>query len=113
MNQDNDELNRLFALYRRLSADPEPSAAFMPRLWEKIEARRNFAWRIQLYARGLVSVAAAVCLAVMVFQFTVQGNGSEAVYSQTYLDTLRSANSPEAMAFSELVFDDQNGREMQ
>jgi len=113
MIEENDALNRLFALYRRLSPDPDPSAGFMPKLWERIEARRNFTWRLKLYARGLVSVAAAVCLAVMVFQFTMPGNGSDAVYSQTYLDALRSANSPEAIAFSDLVPAEDREQEMQ
>src|SRR5215813_7136671 len=37
----NDEkLNRLFAEYRETVTDPEPSPYFMPKLWQRIEARR-------------------------------------------------------------------------
>jgi len=100
-------LDNLFAAYRRLCPDPEVSAGFMPRLWEKIDARRSFAFKLRLYARGLVSVAAALCLAVAVFQFSSLANGGDPV-AETYLDVLRSDNPPETLAYSGVISSDDN-----
>ena len=36
-----ERLNRLFAEYRESVADPEPTPYFMPKLWQRIEARRT------------------------------------------------------------------------
>ncbi len=40
MKNMDDKLDGLWAEYRSAFPDPEPSADFMPKLWEKIEARR-------------------------------------------------------------------------
>lgn len=55
-------LSDLFAAYREACPDPEPGAAFTPGLWEKIEARRSFAFRLKRISRGIVVAAALVCL---------------------------------------------------
>ena len=36
----NDKLDALWVEYRDACPDPEPSAGFMPRMWQRIEARR-------------------------------------------------------------------------
>ena len=43
MDQDrvNDKLNPLWAQYREACPDPEPTAGFMPQMWQRIEARRQ------------------------------------------------------------------------
>jgi hypothetical protein len=104
MNELDKVLDTLFAAYRGACPDPDISSGFMPRLWEKIDARRSFAFKLRLYARGLVGVTAALCIAVAVFQFTSVANGFDAVYTQTYVDALRNDSSPETLAYAGLVF---------
>lgn len=36
-----DDLEQLFAAYREALPDPEPSSAFTPGVWSKIETRRS------------------------------------------------------------------------
>jgi hypothetical protein len=109
MSELDKALDTLFAAYRGVCPDPDASSAFMPRLWEKIDARRSFAFKLSLYARGLASIAAAVCLAVAVFQFTSIANGIDAVYTQTYVDALRNDNSPETLAYAGVILAEDSG----
>jgi hypothetical protein len=60
-------LSELFAAYRSACPDPEPGAMFTPGLWEKIEARRSFAFRLKRFSRGIIATAAAVCLLMGLF----------------------------------------------
>jgi len=55
-------LDRLLALYREATPDPEPSADFMPKLWEQIEERKEVAARCRKWAQVFVAAAAALCL---------------------------------------------------
>ena len=103
MSDTNHALDHLLARYRAVTPDPDPGAGFMPALWERIEARRSFAWKLRIYARGLVSVAAAVCLAVTLFQFSPLGAAADPFYNQTYLETLRNDSSPETLAYAAVV----------
>jgi hypothetical protein len=57
-----NELDRIFAGYREAMPDPEPSAQFMPRLWEAIETRRAFRTRFGRLSRMFVTAAGAVWL---------------------------------------------------
>lgn len=60
-------LSELFAAYRAACPDPEPGAMFTPGLWEKIEARRSFVYRLKRLSRGIIATAAAVCLLMGLF----------------------------------------------
>jgi hypothetical protein len=41
MNRMDDNLAKLWVEYRQAVPDPEPSADFMPKLWRRIDARRQ------------------------------------------------------------------------
>jgi hypothetical protein len=60
-------LSGLFAEYRAACPDPEPSAMFTPGLWEKIEARRSYAYRLKLFSRAIITAAAMLCLLMGLF----------------------------------------------
>jgi len=55
-------LDRLLALYREATPDPEPSADFFPKLWEQIEERKEVAARCRKWTQVFVAAAAALCL---------------------------------------------------
>ena len=60
----NDRLDALWAQYRSACPDPEASSEFMPRLWQRIDARRNEA--LSLFRRfAQVCVAATLAIALL------------------------------------------------
>ncbi len=61
------KLDELFAAYRDSFVEADGTANFMPRLWERIEARRSFSWRLWRMSRVGVAAAAALCLAFAAF----------------------------------------------
>jgi len=103
MTEQRDGLSELFEQYRAACPDPEAGAGFMPGLWQRIETRRSFASRIRLYARGLVAVAAALCLAIGIFGFTDASAATNPVYTETYVEALDHAEAPETLAYSDVM----------
>ena len=67
MDEFRGELQQLFETYRRAHPDPEPSANFMPRLWERIDSRRSAALMFRRLTHALVSLSAAAALFLGVF----------------------------------------------
>lgn len=92
------QLDSLFSAYRAAIPDPEAGPSFMPGLWDRIDGRRRFAYRL---ARGFVTAAAAVSLLLGVFLASPTFRNS-LVYTATYLDVLDDNHSPEAMAYAEI-----------
>ena len=62
MNEFPGEVNEAFRAYREYHTDPEVSANFMPRLWERIEARRSPLFLMRRTARLLVAGSLAAAL---------------------------------------------------
>jgi len=91
-----DKLDALFADYRAACPDPEPSANFMPMLWQKIEARRVETTSIFRHmAQAWVMAAVALTLLIAVLLPRLQ---KEPVYSATtYVEVLDDANSNDAV----------------
>ena len=87
MNQD-DRLDALFAEYRESFSDPEASPDFMPKLWQKIEARRvETTWVFRRLAH--ICFAATVALTLLISTVLMPStDNSEAFYSGTYVDIL-------------------------
>ncbi len=74
----------------------------MPGLWERIEARRNWMWKLGRYARGLVTVAATLSLGILAFEFS-PFSGSPSFYSGTYLEALDDEQAPETLTYIDVV----------
>lgn len=87
MNQD-ERLDALFAEYREAMPDPEASADFLPKLWQRIEARRvENLWIFRRLAQACV--AATVALALLLSTVLMPSTDtSEIFYSGTYVDYL-------------------------
>jgi hypothetical protein len=87
----------LFAAYRAVLPDPEPSTAFSPGLWEKIDARRSFAYSLKRLAQGLITAAAAVCLLMGFYLSRPEPS------NYTYLEVLAAGQAHEDLADAEIV----------
>ena len=96
-------LDEWFAAYREACPEPEPSAGFMPRLWARIEGRREYqaaaAWR--RWTEAFLSLAAAACLAIMLLQVAPQS--APVYYHSTYLDQLSEEAGPEHMLLQDVA----------
>ncbi len=65
MNRMNSQFDRLWAEYRAAVPDVDASADFMPRLWQRIDARRTE--RLSLFRRMTqVCVLGTLALALMI-----------------------------------------------
>ena len=103
MDKFNDELTALIAQYREALPDPDPSAEFMPKLWNRIDARRSFTFRIRRLTQIFVAGAAAMCLA-MTGLMALPSNHRQEIHS-TYIDVLAEAQPPESLAAAGIVRD--------
>ena len=92
-----DGLQGLFAAYREACPDPEPGRDFMPRLWQKIEARRAFSSRLKRLAKGVITAAAAAALA-MALLLAPQHRATP-----SYLELLAAGQSHDNIADTEIV----------
>ena len=57
-----DRWESLATAYREACPDPDASPDFMPKLWGKIDARRNTSIRIWALTKGFVTAAGCLCL---------------------------------------------------
>src|SRR5215475_10377933 len=82
---------KLDALFRAFAAcpTPEPSANFMPTLWQKIEARQTFTFSFRRMANTFAAAAVALTLALSVYMYIPRSNPAPA---QSYLDVLADTN---------------------
>jgi hypothetical protein len=91
-----DNLDGLWAEYRAACPDPEPSANFMPMLWQKIEARRvetTSVFRHMVQAWVMAALALTVFIAVLIPRLQ-----RDPVYSaSTYVEVLDDAHSNDAV----------------
>lgn len=99
-------LDEWFSAYRDACPEPEPSADFMPRLWARIEGRREFqaaaAWR--RWTEAFLSLAAAASLLIVLTQAVPQS--TPAYYHSTYLDQLSEDEGPEHMLLQDIALAD-------
>jgi len=88
---DDDKLDSLLQAYRAACPDREPSANFMPSLWQRIESRQSFTFSFQRMANALVTAAVALSILLGVYMSIPRANSS--AYSQSYLEALADANT--------------------
>lgn len=90
MRGSNDE--KLDALFRAFAAcpTPEPSANFMPTLWQKIESRQTFTFSFRRMANAFAAAAVTLTVALSVYMYVP--HAAPALPSQNYVDVLADAN---------------------
>lgn len=84
-------LDALFRAYAEACGSPEPGPNFMPQLWQRIEARQTFSFSFGRVARGFVTAAVAVTLAMALF--LAAPRRAPAFYTTTYVDVLAASHS--------------------
>ncbi len=97
-----DKLSDLFAAYRESLPDPEVSPDFMPRLWEKIEARQSFAYDFKKLAQRVFTMAAVACLVMGTF-LAVPRRPVSPYYTHSYLELLAASHGQESIGDAEIV----------
>lgn len=81
------KLDVLWARYREACPEPEPSAGFMPGLWQKIEARRTS--NVTMLRRiAQVCVGATLALTVLIGAVLIPQLEKMHVYNATYVDVI-------------------------
>jgi anti-sigma-K factor RskA len=82
-------LAALWAAYRTACPDPEPGPEFLPRLWEKIEARRAEARSWFAFKRWAQACAAATAVLLVLMQTMLPApREGEPLETASYADIL-------------------------
>ncbi len=100
LGSDETRLDTLFAAYRDACPDPEPSANFMPQLWQKIEAREQTSTIFGRLARKLVTAALALSV---VLGLAVSLSSMAALPSESYVEVLAEDQARESLDYFEPV----------
>jgi len=96
MNGAERELDELFRAYRQAFGDVDASSGFTPGLWEKIEARRSFAYRVTHVARAFLG-ASAVVFTLLFGVFLFMENRASLDSHESYMDSLASAHASDSL----------------
>lgn len=101
MNVDDPKLDRLFQLYRASCPEVEPSADFMPAIWQKIEARRSFSFTFRRVASALAG--ASVAIGLLMTGLNLAGERRNVFIAPTYADALAVDQTVEKTYYTEAI----------
>src|ERR1051326_7383800 len=90
---DDEKLDALFRAFAKACPDRDPSANFMPKLWQQIEARQTYTFSFRRMANALVTAAVALSIVLGVYMSIPRTNGYS---SQSYIEALAEANALDA-----------------
>ncbi len=88
-SSDEERLDALFREFAKACPDRDPSANFMPKLWQQIEARQTYTFSFRRMANALVTAAVALSIVLGVYMSIPQPGYS----TQTYIEALADANA--------------------
>ena len=93
-------LSRLFATYKQLLGDFEPTPAFIPMVWRRIEVRRDerdgWANYLVVWSRRLALTSIAAALLLTASLWLPSGSDREsALINTTYVDVLTASSMDE------------------
>ncbi|HSU61195.1 MAG TPA: hypothetical protein VLI55_17940 [Bryobacteraceae bacterium] len=109
MSTEDSGLDDLFQRYRAACPDVEPSATFMPVVWQKIEARRGFWSVFERLARTGMAAAAVLCLLLLALNFVT---ANQRAAFQSYTDALMADHSAEQTYYTEAIRSTPSGNEV-
>ena len=84
-------LDALLQAYRDACEAPEPSPNFMPLLWQRIEARQRYSFFFGRLAKGIVTAAVALSVAMAVY--LAVPHRASAFYTETYVEALSGGHN--------------------
>jgi len=93
MDRMEDKLDSLWAKYRQACPDREPSANFIPEVWQRIEARRRATSSLRHWAEACLM--AALALTLLIASFLIPRYQRQPLYQSTYAEVLAEADSPD------------------
>jgi hypothetical protein len=97
-------VTELFGRYRAACPDVEPSANFMPVLWDRIEKRGSVSALLPKFARLAAAGTAATCLFLtMLIAMPGQSSRHPASAAASYADALFADHSAEKTYYTESV----------
>jgi len=88
-SSDDERLDALFREFAQACPDRDPSANFMPKLWQAIEARQTETFSFRRMANALVTAAVALSIVLGVYM-SIPRTG---YMPQTYIEALADANA--------------------
>ena len=91
-SSDEERLDALFREFAKACPDRDPSANFMPKLWQQIEARQTYTFSFRRLANALVTAAVALSIVLGVYMSIPQPGYS----TQTDIEALADANAIDA-----------------
>jgi hypothetical protein len=94
MRGNEERLDALFRAFADACPDRDPSANFMPNLWQRIEARQTYAFSFRRMANALVTAALAFSIALGVYMAIPHTSATGG--SQSYIEALAEANALDA-----------------
>ena len=101
MMDDEIRLDETFRRYRDACADIEPSANFMPGIWQKIEARQGFWPVFERFGAMVASASAALCLLLLALNLLWSPGLNTSPPS--YTDALLADHSAEKTYYAEAI----------
>jgi len=101
-----DELNALLSEYRDSVPDFDANAEFMPKLWQRIDARRSVIFRMKRLTQVFVAGAAALCLLMAgVLVLPPASASNDPALRGSYADILAESHPIESLAALGIVRD--------
>lgn len=97
-SSDEERLDALFREFAQACPDREPSANFMPKLWQQIEARQTYTFSFRRMANALVTAAVALSIVLGVYM-SIPQPGYSTQSTQTYIEALADANAIDSPEF--------------
>jgi hypothetical protein len=98
---DDSRLDRLFKDYARACPEVDPSANFMPTLWQRIEARASIGSAFARFARTVMATSAALC--VLLLLLNLVSTPRTHLLTPTYTDALLADHTAEKTYYTEAV----------
>ncbi len=95
---DERNLERLLERYSQACPEVQAGANFMPGLWQRIDAKRGFSFKLASYARILALTAASLCLAAGLFELSSYGPARQ-LASNRFVEILDDDNDSEALIY--------------
>lgn len=95
---DDASLDTIFQAYRAACPDVEPSAEFMPHLWQKIEARQGMSAVFGRWARNLATAALALST-LLGLAVTISGSHGAQLPSESYVEVLAEEHNSANLDF--------------